>query len=193
MLQNLIGFSEKINDPSYDKYRKSSRKWSYIFSLILAVVAVIVFLIYGSVSGDIDFPYSLFYGLAIGGMFVFIAVLQDLKRHKDTTWEGKVIDKNIYDKTEVRRSDSGRKTVHYKLYVLKVMRDNGKVYSHKFRDNPVFFDYYAVGDRVKHHKGFSIYEKYDKSKDSQILCIACGTSNDIKDEYCKRCKVPLLK
>lgn len=193
MKEDLMSFSQKINDPSYERYRKASKKWSYIFSLILAVIAIIAFPIYGSISGDIDFPYSLFYGLGIGGMFVLIALLQDLKRRKDATWEGKVIDKNVYDRTQVKRYGNRKKTVHYKLYVLKVMRENGKVYTHKFVDNSVVFDYYNVGDRLKHHKGFIMYEKYDKSKDSQILCIACGTFNDIKEQNCSRCKVPLLK
>ena len=193
MNESPVGFSEKINDPAYDKYRKSSRKWSYIFSLILAAIAVIAFPVYGSVSGDIDFPYSLFYGLGIGGMFIVIAVLQDMKKRKDTTWEGKVIDKKIYDKTEVQRAGNRNRTIHYNLYVLKIMRDNGKIYTQKYRDNPTIFNYYEIGDRVKHHKGFNIYEKYDKSKDSEIICIACGTFNDVHDDFCKRCKVPLLK
>lgn len=190
---NLTGFSEKINDPSYERYRKASKKWSYIFSAILAGISVVAFPIYGSVSGDISFPNSLLYGLGIGGMFFIIAFLQDQRRRKDTTWEGKAIGKDVYDKTQVKRSGGKSRTVHYKLYVLKVMRENGKVYSHKFIDNSTIFDYYNVGDALKHHKGFMLYEKYDKSKDSQIFCIACGTFNDIKDQNCKRCKVPLLK
>lgn len=193
MTQNLVGFSEKIGDQAYDRYRKSSRKWSYIFSLILAIVAVVAFSVYGSVSKTIDFPYSLLYGVAIGGMFVMIATLQDLKRRKDTTWEGKVIDKKTYQKTEVRNVGGRRKTYRYTLYVLKVMRQDGKVYTHKFKDNSTAFDYYQIGDAVKHHRGLYLYEKYDKSKDSQILCVACGTFNDIHDDFCKRCKVPLLK
>ncbi|MGB9820536.1 MAG: hypothetical protein ACPLVG_04195 [Pseudothermotoga sp.] len=193
MIENLVGFSDKINDPGYEKYRKASKKWSYIFSLILATVAVIGFPIYGAVSGDISFPYSLYYGFGIGGMFVAIAALQDLKRRKDTTWEGKIIDKKIYKKTKLQRVSNRNLGVNYTLYVLKIMREDGKVYSQTYKDNPSIFDYYQIGDRVKHHKAFNIYEKYDKSKDSQILCIACGTFNDIKENHCQRCRLPLLK
>jgi len=60
-----------------------------------------------------------------------------------------------------------------------------------FRATP--YDYYSKGYRVRHHRGFSCYEKYDKTRDARILCIACLTFNDIEKERCSRCGCALLK
>jgi len=189
----MVGFSDKINDPMYENYRKKARKWSFLFAIILAIVAIVGFVVYGEISGQIKMPQSLFYGLGIGALFIVIALLQEVKRKTDTTWDGVVVDKKILQKTERVRYGNKVKTVPYTLYVIKVKRDDGKIFTHSVRENRSIFDYYQVGDRVRHHKGFSYYEKYDKSKDSKILCVACLTFNDIHDDFCKKCKVPLLK
>ncbi|AJC74690.1 hypothetical protein AJ81_03845 [Pseudothermotoga hypogea DSM 11164 = NBRC 106472] len=189
----MVGFSEKINDPMYENYRKKTRKWSFLFAIILAVVTIVGFVVYGEMSGQIKMPHSLFYGLGIGALFIVIALLQEVKRKTDTTWDGVVADRQILQKTERVRYGNKMKTVPYTLYVLKVKRDDGKIFTHSVRDNRTIFDYYQIGERVRHHKGFSYYEKYDKSKDSKILCVACLTFNDIHDDFCKKCKVPLLK
>ncbi len=69
----------------------------------------------------------------------------------------------------------------------------GGVKKHRWYDTPGPYSYYHIGDRVRHHKGFFFYEKYDKSKDSHIMCAACMTFNDIGLDTCTRCKCPLLK
>lgn len=186
----LIGFSTKINDPAFKKYKKKSAAWSLIFASILFVAAVIGFPIYGKTSGDIDWPNSLYYGLGIGGMFLVIAVGQTLKRGFDKTWDGVVKDKKTY--REVDRSDNGH-THYHTVYKVRVKKDKGGTKTHKWRDTPGLFDYYSVGDKVRHHKGFFYYEKYDKSQDTQIMCAACMAFNDVNNENCERCKCPLLK
>ena len=60
-------------------------------------------------------------------------------------------------------------------------------------DDRTVFDYFQVGDRVRHHAGLNSYEKYDKSHDSIIFCNACATLCQISDDVCWRCKCPLLK
>lgn len=186
----LIGFSSKINDPAFRAYKKKSVAWAFIFSGILAVIAVIGFPIYGDKSGDIDWPYSLFYGIGIGGMFIVIALLQTLKKSLDKTWDGVVEYKDSYYLKE--RNDNGRAHYHT-IYILKIRKDSGGVKKHKWRDIPGVYDYYNAGDRVRHHKGFTYYEKYDKSGDTQIMCAACMSFQDINKDICTRCKCPLLK
>ena len=60
-------------------------------------------------------------------------------------------------------------------------------------DDRTVFDYFQVGDHVRHHAGLNSYEKYDKSQDSIIFCNACATLCQISDDVCFRCKCPLLK
>ncbi|MDD4924453.1 MAG: hypothetical protein PHF74_06430 [Dehalococcoidales bacterium] len=180
-----MSFSTKISDPAYSKYKKDSITWSFLFSFILFIIAVIGFPIYGNSTGELDWPESLFYGMGIGAMFITIAALQTAKRKLDTTWDGIVIDKQFHTK----HSSNEYRT----QYVIKIEKDSGKIKTVKWTDYPDIFNYYEVGDRVRHHKGLFYYEKYDKSRDSEILCVACRYFNDIKEDFCVRCKCPLLK
>lgn len=186
----LIGFSDKISDPSFAAYQKKSVAWSFIFAGILAVIAVVAFPIYGEKSGELDWPQSLYYGMGIGGMFVVIALLQTIKRGMDKTWDGVVEYKDSYRLKE--RSRDGH-TNYTMVYILKIRKDSGGIKKHKWRNIPGPYSYYNVGDIVRHHKGFYYYEKFDKSKDEQIMCAACMSFQDINKDICPRCKCPLLK
>jgi len=185
----LRGFSSNISDPAFAKYQKNSRSWSFLFSSILAVIAIMGFPIYGNASREIDWPESLFYGMGIGAMFIAIAGMQTLKRKMDKTWDGTVIDKQYYRK----RQRTNLSIVYRTEYIIKIKKDSGGTKINKWIDSPGLFNYYSVGDRVRHHKGFFYYEKYDKSIDLQILCAACNSFNDITQDICSRCKCPLLK
>jgi len=190
----LRGFSPRINDPAFAKYVKNSNRWAAIFSAILAVVAVIGFYIYGEVGTEMDNPGSLYIGFGIGGMFLVIALFQILGRKRSTTWDGTVEDKKIKKKTT--RHDYGDDNVQYEDYLeysVIIRSDRGKRYTIKTRDNDTMYNYYQIGDRVRHHAGLNSYEKYDKTGDKFIPCNACGTLCDISEDICFRCKCPLLK
>ncbi len=186
-----VGFSDRINNQAFKLYKNKSKTWSIFFAFILAIIAVAGFMIYGNVSDEISYPNSLYYGLAIGGMFIAIALLQTLKRGFDSTWDGVVADKKSY-RRNLQDDDSA--TANYEnIYELKIKKNSGGSRKHKIVNSPVLYNYYNIGDKVRHHKGFQYYEKYDKSRDSQILCAACLDFNDIRADKCERCKCPLLK
>lgn len=69
----------------------------------------------------------------------------------------------------------------------------GKKHVIKTRDNDTLYNYYSIGDRVRHHAGLKCYEKHDKTGDKFIPCAACATFCDISGDRCFRCKCPLLK
>ena len=186
----LVGFSSKINDPAFAAYKKKSAIWTFIFTGILAIIAIVGFPIYGNMSGEVDWPGSLLYGFAIGGMFIVIALLQTLKKGLDKTWDGEVVSKDAYT---VRERNNNGQTHYHKTYVLKIKKDSGGTKKHKWRDTTGLYTYYNVGDRVRHHKGFYCYEKYDKSKDTHILCAACMAFVPVDQDKCSRCKCPVLK
>ncbi len=187
----LVGFSPRIQDPAYAKYAKSSTKYALVFAAILALVAVIGMPIYGNASGEIDFPNSLYAGMAIGGMFLVIALVQTLRKGTDSTWDGTVIDKKSISR--IQNDDDSSIQRYYMQYRFTVEQVGGKKHTHTFNDLPALYNYYQEGDRVRHHKGFTYYEKYDKSRDSEILCAACLSMNPIGEDVCRRCKCPLLK
>lgn len=190
----LRGFSPRISDPAFAKYVKNSNRWAAIFSMILAVAAVIGFYIYGEVGSEMDNPGSLYIGFGIGGMFLVIALFQILGRKRSKTWDGTVEDKKIKKKT--KRHDYGDDNVQYEDYLeysVMIRSDQGKRHTIKSNDNDTLYNYYKIGDRVRHHAGLNSLEKYDKTGDKFIPCNACGTLCDISEESCFRCKCPLLK
>jgi len=186
-----LGYSPRISDPSYDRYLRKAKKWSFLFAGILALIAATVFPIYLIKTDAMQMPHALYAGLGLGGMFLAIAAGQYVLRKMDRTWDGTVVDKSEQRVRKYNRNT--RRWETYMEYRFTVQRDDGKVYRHVFRNNPHIYDYYSKGDRVRHHRGFSGYEKYDKTRDTRILCIACLTFNDIEKDRCSRCGCALLK
>lgn len=189
-----VGYSQRIHDPAFAKYLKNTNRWSAIFSMILAVAAVIGFAIYGETSREMENPQALFIGLGIGGMFLVIAVYSIIARKRSKTWDGVVVDKTVKKKT--RRHDTGNNDSninYYTEYAVIVRDERGKDHRMTAEDDRTVFDYFQVGDPMRHHAGLNSYEKYDKSRDSIIFCNACATLCDIGDDVCWRCNCPLLK
>lgn len=189
----LIGFSSKINDPAFSKYIKNTNRWSAIFSVIIAVAAIIGFYIYGETSSEMENPQALYIGFGIGGMFLLIALFTIIGRKKSTTWDGTVVDKKIEKKRRSQSSGDNHYWENYTLFTVFLRSDNGKKHRISVENDNTIYNYYQIGDRVRHHKGLNSYEKYDKSRDSIIFCNACASLNNIQDDFCFRCKCPLLK
>jgi hypothetical protein len=192
--RNLIGFSARINDPAFAKYIKQTRSYAWIFSMIIALAAVIGFFIYGETSDEMDNPQAVLIGCIIGSMFLIIALFSNLSRRKSTTWDGIIVDKKIEQKR--RKQYTGEDDYYWQSYMVYtvMIRDNkGKVHGSSAENDDTVYNYYQINDRVRHHAGLNTYEKYDKSKDTIIFCNACGDINDINEEHCHRCSCPLLK
>ena len=81
------GFSTRIHDPAFAKYLKNSNRWSGMFSGILAIAAVVGFYIYGETSSEMSNPQALYIGFGIGGMFIFVALIQMIGRKTSKTWD----------------------------------------------------------------------------------------------------------
>lgn len=191
--RSLIGYSPLINDPAFARYMKNSKVWSLAFAAVLAVIAIIGFYVYGETSSEMDNPEALYIGLGLGGMFLVIALFQTIGRSRSTTWDGVVIDKKTENKRRKRKSANGRYWHSYQLYSVGIKKDNGNMYYQSAEDDDTVYNYYQVGDKVRHHKGLNSLEKYDKSGDTIIFCNACASLNDIENDKCFRCSCPLLK
>ena len=103
------------------------------------------------------------------------------------------MDKKVKKKEKTQGSGDDSYSVKYLEYVVTVQSQEGKKYRMTAEDDSTVYDYFLIGDRVRHHEGLNSYEKYDKSKDSIIFCSACATLCDINEDFCWRCKCPLLK
>ncbi len=126
-------------------------------------------------------------------MFLIIALFTIVGRKRSKTWDGVVVDKKIKKKQRRQGSQDDYYYVDYLEYAVTVQENGGKKHRMVAEDDDTVYNYYQIGDRLRHHAGLNSYEKYDKSQDSIIFCSACGTLCDIGDDSCFRCKCPLLK
>ena len=191
-----VGFSERINDPAFAQYFKNNNRWSAIFSAILAVAAVMGFFIYGETSHEMDNPEAMTIGFVVGAMFLLIALFQIADRKRSKTWDGVVVNKTIKKKHRHKSTNVGNNDGclrYYTDYEVSIMQNNGNMHTITTEDDRTVYDYYKIGDKVRHHAKLNSYEKHDKSGDSIIFCNACGTLCEITDDICFRCKCPLLK
>lgn len=184
------GFSARASSPALEDYRKKLGQSSGRFTLVLAFLFVAGFPIYGAVTGELEILQSVYYGLGVGGLLLLINLVQTFRAGRDTTWNGVVMDKKSHRRRRVDHQDDPG--TEYTEYVLSVKRENGKTHKLSFRSSEGIYDYFKVGDKVRHHRGFDFYERYDKSNDTHIPCIACSTMNPISNDVCSRCRCPLL-
>lgn len=190
----MAGYSTKINDPAFEKYLKNANRWALIFSIILALIAVVGFFIYGEYGSDMDNPQALYIGLGIGCMFIIIALFTIVGKKKSKTWDGQVSDKKVEKKRKRKYTDnSDYYWEEYLLYTVFIRDESGKTHELSARNDDTTFNYYKVGDKVRHHAGLNTYEKHDKTGDEILFCNVCASLNDIKNDFCFRCKCPLLK
>ena len=189
----LVGYSTKINDPAFKKYIKDTKTWSLLFAVILSLIVTISFYIYGETSNEMENPEALFIGLIISAMFIAIALFQVISINKTKTFDGVVIDKKIEEHSRRRHTANNDYYIEeYLVYYVLIKADNNTI-SLRAEDDDTVFNYFNIGDKVRHHGKLKTYEKYDKSNDSIIFCNACSSLNDIESDYCFRCKCPLLK
>lgn len=191
-----LGYSNKISDPLFKKYVKNTNRYAMIFSFIIAIIAIVGFYIAGETSSDMDNPDSLFIGLAIGSMFLLIGFIRVIGKKRSKTWDGTVVDKSITQKKRKISSGSDTKDFYwqnYMEYVVVIQSHKGKKHNLISEDDQTVYNYYHVGDKVRHHGGLDTFEKYDKTNDSIVFCNACATLCDITMDHCPRCKCPLLK
>lgn len=190
----LRGYSPRIHDPAFARYLKNTNRWSGIFSLVLAVAAILGFYIYGETSREMENPQALFIGLGIGGLFLAVALYTILARKASRTWDGVVVHKTVKKKSRRQSTNSDDCFINFYTEYTVIIRDKqGKKHRLTAEDDDTRYNYFQIGDQVRHHAGLNSFEKYDKSGDRVIFCNACATLCNISEELCWRCKCPLLK
>jgi len=189
-----IGYSQRINDPAFTRYIKHSNTWIVLFMLIISVIAIVGFYIYGESEGNN--PESFYQGLFVGGMFAVIALFSLVSKNSGKSFDGQVVDKKIEQKRRKKHDNDGTNSWHWEKYTLFkviVREERGKLHEITSENDDTVHNYFKVGDSVRYHGKLHHYEKYDKTGDRIIFCAACATLCDITADICPRCKCPLLK
>ncbi len=191
----LVGFSNKAHDPAFEKFKSDTKKGANIFALIMIAALTIGGGIYGAVSRDADNPQAILIGFGLGVAYYIFGMIFTRKQQKvKPSWDGVVADKTAKKRWKnVNYGDTTRR-VSYMQYVVHFKGNNGE--SHKVvdaDDQRTLYDYYQIGEKVRYHGHLNAIEKYDKRGVPFLICAACTTINDVQNDNCRRCKVPLLK
>ncbi len=183
------GFSNKIDDPSMKAALKKNKNAAVVFAVILVLAPIVVTFIL-SVKND-DFQ-NLVYGGILSLVFLIFSLAPAIKKSGKKPWDGSVTDKRVELRKE-RDSDGG--ISRRNVYVVQFCKDNGK--KAKLEETEInhnYFDYLNIGDKVRYYPQFNCYyEKYDKSNDTYAICPICNTKNDIANDNCSKCGVPVIK
>lgn len=109
----------------------------------------------------------------------------------DRTFEGELVKVKRVLKKDDNELGNDKLFSYHRFIIKKGNKENTFIYKgHKDMD---FTNYFHVGDHVRHISGYEIPEKYDKSKDSEVLCIVCGEFTSIERNHCQYCGEVLLK
>ncbi len=186
-----MAYSNKIHDQSFDKYLRNTKNWKFQFSLIIAAMAIAGFFLYGVLSDEMNNPEALQIGMGIGLMFIIIGFLSGKSNSNKPTWDGVVLDKKITKTT--KDIDYGYGKAERYIFTVFIKSENGEVHETSRENDETVFNYYKIGDKVRHHGKLNSYEKFDKSGDSIIFCNACAFLHNIHEDVCRNCGCPLLK
>ena len=186
-----MAYSSKIDDQAFDRYQQNNKNWKFLFSVIIAIIAVVGFYFYGENSSEMDNPEALQIGLGIAFMFIMIGFFSGLSKSNSKTWDGVVIDKKMKHTTK----DIGYDHIKAEriVYLIIIQGENGKTHEIRNEDDDTVYNYYDIDDKVRHHAGLNSYEKFDKSGDDIVFCNACGFLHPIEEDVCRNCGCPLLK
>ncbi len=186
----LVGFTTRHLDPVIVARAAKTRKGAKILTGVLTLGFPIGFLIASQFSDELTTQEAFLVGLALGLMMLIIGLVQ-LRKTRGGTWDGTITNKK-YQRKSV--SDSNDDITQYKdYYTIYFTKDSGQKHKVTFTNSIDMYNYFSIGDRVRCHLSFGTYEKYDKSRDPVIYCNICGKRNDITQDTCRFCKLPLFK
>lgn len=110
---------------------------------------------------------------------------------EDKTFDGRLLRVERRVERDPEAPDSRRL---YSFHTF-VIRKGAKTRSYVFKSvkEMDLTGYFKEGDQVRHHCGHAIPEKYDKSGDSEVVCIVCGERISCRRSICPYCGSVLLK
>ncbi len=192
--EGLVGWSNYTYSPEMIRIISKKKKQYLLAGFVYGGILFVILNVVGFLTESLGQPTGFFIGSGIALFCILMGIKASLKvkTKERRTWDGQVIDK--YEKSIIkRRMDTDIHDEEITTYTVEVQKQNGEIIR-VTRDNSCdTYLYFNVGDYVRYHALFDKMEKYDKSKDKEIPCIACGYVNDIGQSHCDICHAPLLK
>ena len=195
-IPRLVGFSQRIHDPVFEKLRKSRFRKSLIICLISLPVIILLFQIVPFFVDSFTRTTALIVGCIVGGFGLIWTLAGGAKRAAAGTWDGEVIDKKINVRHDTDQNGN-TDTSYYHAIIFRLASGGRKKMQRKLRTGSFsawdMMVYLNIGDRVRYHGKLDYYEKYDKSRDAEVPCANCHIFIDIRFDTCPNCHVPVIK
>lgn len=180
-----VGFSDKINDPAIIKELKKTKKITFIFFIIVFLAPIVITFFIGMNNKNMK---TVLIGCGISAVILLVNIISVIAQKSKKQWEGTVTAKYTKEQRRNRNTDDAQT-----VYVVEIMTTEGKKEKISGLINP-YYDYFNEGDKVRYYPQFNnYYEKYDKSMDTYVFCPICFAKNDIQNDFCQRCRVPVIK
>lgn len=190
------GFADLGDYPELTRHLKKSRKIGKVAAVVMSIAPLIGFVLYAGLTGEMEMEEAMLVGSGVSGIFMIFSISFALKeKSRQSSWEGTVIDKKIEKRREKVTEYDETRMVMVAHQIMTIQREGGsKPEKQDFGGNEPVFNYYKVGDRVRHIPGTFHFEKYNKTGDDEVICVMCGGLYDMQqDTRCSLCRLPLLK
>jgi len=193
-----IGFSQKINDPVFEDLQRARFRKSIRHGLIFLPVLILLFQIVPFFAADFTRQRAFIVSCVVGGFGMIWILAAGAARVMAKSWDGEVTDKRITERRN-RNDDaaSGYDIDYYHTISFRLASGKKKKMRRKLTTNELnawdMMIYLNIGDRVRYHGKLDYYEKYDKSRDTEVPCANCRKYVDIRLECCPVCQVPVIK
>ena len=183
------GYSRKLESEAVLAGLKKQRRATRIIGLIVTVLPLIGFGVYGAISDAMELWQALFAGVVISVIIGVTTLIVSLHKRLAKSFDGTLTRKKHVRR--VRHSNDGYRDSRND-YILYITDENGK--RHKKHTTPTMYNYLNEGDRLRYLPQFPIpFEKYDKSRDAEIPCLFCGRMNPAANDSCSSCRNPMIK
>lgn len=182
------GFSDRIQNPEILAKLNKSKSISRFFLTLLLPIPVIGLPIYALISGDMELKQAFFIGAAISAIILIFNLISKSQSNPKNSYEAEVIDKKV----NIRRNKDGQRKVY--CTVVRMTDGSKKTIEETNPSSHSAYEYLCVGDRFRFHPQLAFpYEKYDKTADGFVYCACCAKKNNLAEDRCSKCGVPLLK
>lgn len=189
-----VGYSDKISDPAFHPATPKESSKQTLKYLLFAVPLLVLVVLWRT---DVLATWLFALLVALCVVTALPPILKERRQAEDTTYDGNIVSverREPVSEADIRRLDAATRNKMI-LHTLRIRDDAGKVHTYE-RTGGLGEDlrtYYHPEDRVRHHKGFDLPEKYDKSGDDTVICIVCGRLNSMDSRRCTECGTVLLK
>jgi hypothetical protein len=193
---SLVGFSQRIHDPVFRKLEKAGVRKNLIIWLTASAALFLLVQIFPFVMEGFTRPVALTVGGIIGGVGLIHALISSAKRASAKPWDGEVADKKITEHNKHRQDGTG--ITHFSHTITFNLADSGRKKMKKSLHTGALdawdmMVYLNIGDKVRYHGKLDYYEKYDKSRDTEVPCAGCRRYVNIRLDNCPNCQVPVIK